>query len=376
MKTYFVSPERSSKEVVRKENESVNQLDFVCQVMDAVPCLSVILNKNRQIVYANKALVLLLGIDELDHALGLRPGELISCIHSGTMPGGCGTSEACRHCGAVNTIMKSMHTCAPETGECRVTSNAGGNQLVSFEFKITCTPFDVGNDHFTIMTLTDISDEKRKQLLETTFLHDLSNQTNNLQGLAYMLQKADKNGQLSKLTNILNTVSIKINDEIVSYKQLISAEKNALSVNNTEVNASELIGIVESSMRFHEVAAAKNIDMELPETDLIFETDATLLQRILLNMLKNALEASAPGETVRIGYTAEENTISFNIQNNSVIPNHIKSMIFQRSFSTKGEGRGIGTYSMKLLGERYLDGKVGFESTPETGTRFYIKLKV
>ena len=33
--------------------------------------------------------------------------------------------------------------------------------------------------------------------------------------------------------------------------------------------------------------------------------------------------------------------------------------IFQRSFSTKAErGRGLGTYSMKLLGEGYLHGRV------------------
>lgn len=35
--------------------------------------------------------------------------------------------------------------------------------------------------------------------------------------------------------------------------------------------------------------------------------------------------------------------------------------VFKRYFSTKSKsGRGIGTYSMKLFGERYLGGKVGF----------------
>ena len=45
--------------------------------------------------------------------------------------------------------------------------------------------------------------------------------------------------------------------------------------------------------------------------------------------------------------------------------------IFQRNFSTKAEaGRGIGTYSMKLLGEDVLGGEVGFTSSEKDGTVF------
>jgi sensor histidine kinase regulating citrate/malate metabolism len=48
--------------------------------------------------------------------------------------------------------------------------------------------------------------------------------------------------------------------------------------------------------------------------------------------------------------------------------------MFKRSFTTKGIGRGLGTYSMKLLGEKYLKGKVGFESSKQNGTTFYIEI--
>ena len=48
----------------------------------------------------------------------------------------------------------------------------------------------------------------------------------------------------------------------------------------------------------------------------------------------------------------------------------VQLQVFQRSFSTKGTDRGLGTYSMKLLSERYLHGSVSFTSTPEEGTIF------
>ena len=48
--------------------------------------------------------------------------------------------------------------------------------------------------------------------------------------------------------------------------------------------------------------------------------------------------------------------------------------VFQRSLSTKGSGRGLGTYSMKLLTERYLKGHVSFTSTASGGTTFTIRI--
>jgi sensor histidine kinase regulating citrate/malate metabolism len=48
--------------------------------------------------------------------------------------------------------------------------------------------------------------------------------------------------------------------------------------------------------------------------------------------------------------------------------------VFQRSFSTKGRGRGIGTDSVRLLTEKYLEGRVAFTSTANTGTTFEVTL--
>lgn len=48
--------------------------------------------------------------------------------------------------------------------------------------------------------------------------------------------------------------------------------------------------------------------------------------------------------------------------------------IFQRSFSTKGKGRGIGTYSVRLLSENYLKGNISFVSNEYEGTIFTVEL--
>jgi sensor histidine kinase regulating citrate/malate metabolism len=57
-----------------------------------------------------------------------------------------------------------------------------------------------------------------------------------------------------------------------------------------------------------------------------------------------------------------------------VIPEGIREQIFMRSFSTKGATRGLGTYSVKLLTEKYLKGKASFLSNTSEGTVFTIEL--
>jgi sensor histidine kinase regulating citrate/malate metabolism len=48
--------------------------------------------------------------------------------------------------------------------------------------------------------------------------------------------------------------------------------------------------------------------------------------------------------------------------------------VFMRSFSTKGTQRGLGTYSMKILGEQHLGGTVDFTTSDTEGTTFFIIL--
>jgi sensor histidine kinase regulating citrate/malate metabolism len=88
-------------------------------------------------------------------------------------------------------------------------------------------------------------------------------------------------------------------------------------------------------------------------------------------MLKNALEASEPGQTITMSCQIIDHNVRFQVHNTAYIRPEIQMQIFLRSFSTKGSNRGLGTYSMRLLSERYLKGKVWFTSSREDGTRFY-----
>lgn len=108
---------------------------------------------------------------------------------------------------------------------------------------------------------------------------------------------------------------------------------------------------------------------------MIIETDHHFIIRSLGNLIKNALEAINPGGKVSLTAKDYGDNVRFVVSNNGVIPKHIQLQIFNRSFSTKAKkGRGIGTYSVKLLIENYLKGKVSFISDEENQTKFIIEL--
>lgn len=108
-----------------------------------------------------------------------------------------------------------------------------------------------------------------------------------------------------------------------------------------------------------------------------FKTNRAIICRILMNMILTAPEASQNGDTVKVRTDSDSRWIRFNVWNRQVIGKEIAKRIFQRNFSTKeAMGRGWGTYSMKLLGEKILNGSVKFRSSEKTGTTFQLSLPI
>jgi sensor histidine kinase regulating citrate/malate metabolism len=91
-------------------------------------------------------------------------------------------------------------------------------------------------------------------------------------------------------------------------------------------------------------------------------------------MLKNAREASGRGDTITVSIESGGGYVQVMVHNPAVMPPEVCSQVFQRSFSTKGAGRGLGTYSMKLLANRFLGGDVTFRSEEGFGTGFTLKV--
>jgi len=328
-----------------------------------------VLNEYRQVIYANKALFENLNISEED-AYGFRPGELYDCIHAYEHEAGCGTSEFCSQCGAINAILTSQKG-IPDVRECRITQRSG----YALDLRVWASPYEINGERYTIFTVSDISNEKRRRVLERIFFHDILNTTCSLQFTSYMLKSAES-PEKEELIEKIKLIAEALNDEIAAQRTLTNAESEELDVQISLFQSSEILREIAKLYSNFELTKNHQIVITPTSTDIMLSTDHVLLKRVIGNMIKNALEACRPGDTVTLGCEARGKFIQFWVHNPGFIPRDVQLQIFQRSFSTKGLGRGLGTYSIKLLTERYLKGSVAFTTSPESGTRFTATLPI
>jgi hypothetical protein len=369
LETCFAPAARSSDEEIERAHRTLSLDSVLTHSLDAVPELVLLLNRNRQIIYANRSACEGLR-RHLPAMLGLRPGELIECENACTAPAGCGTGEGCRTCGAVLAILESQKG---ERGcrECRI-SRRGAEGFEALDLRVDCRPFAWREERHTVFVANDISAEKRRDVLERIFFHDILNLAGGVQGLATLL--ADHSLAFEEAKDDLCVSASALVQEIRSQQMLLAAEKGQLELDLCRLQSRELLIEVLQAYRNHPVAADREIRLAADAGDFTLVTDRAILSRVMGNLVKNALEASPPGSQITLGCHAETFGDVFTCHNPGCMPSNVRLQMFQRSFSTKGRGRGIGTYSVKLLTEKYLHGHIAFISTAEAGTTFVVTL--
>ena len=360
---------RAPLDLVQSQARKIGAWTEIRGLIDAIPDILLAVNATRQIVFANQAAADFFHVRDAGELWGKRPGEAAGCMHSRENPGGCGNTESCKVCGAFLAIFHGLNG-ESSLEECRMTL-AGGDSL---DLRVWTRPFDLDNERFLFLSIQDISNEKRRQALEKIFFHDLLNTAGGLRSISEIIEDSAP-GELRELREIIASLSEQLVDEIQAQRDLLSAERGELHVQMRKANSRVVVAKTISMYLKNEACDGKTIQAaEICEEIPLF-TDTALLQRVLGNLAKNALEATSPGGTVTVGcHSLTSDTAEFFVHNAACIPRESQLQIFKRSFSTKGRGHGLGTYSVKLLTEQFLGGKVDFTSTPRAGTLFFVRL--
>jgi hypothetical protein len=368
--TNFAPAGRDAPAEIRRKAKIIERVPLLSRALDAMSNMVTILNGNRQIVAANRKFLGMLGAS-IGEVIEKRPGEAIKCIRAEEGPDGCGTGLHCTTCGAVHAIVDSINSQAEVVRECRIVVQTP-SEVVPLDLRVMATPFDVEDEGYILAAIEDISHEKREAVLQRTFFHDVLNTAGCIQGYAGYL--AADSAYDPEVCQRLTALSCQLIEEIQSQRDLLHAESGDLQTEAVPVKAHQVLEGLRSQYLKHPTAAGRAISIDQTWDGPII-TDRQLLQRVLGNMLKNALEATSPGGTITLGCCEADEAVIFTVNNREVMSQEVQLQVFQRSFSTKGHsGRGIGTYSMKLFGERYLGGRVDFASRHPEGTTFRLKL--
>ncbi|MFO7932402.1 MAG: sensor histidine kinase [Thermodesulfobacteriota bacterium] len=365
--TQFAPAGKSTQETIERQKAVIHDyLGPLSSLYDAVVSeIILIVNQNRQIVFFNSLFPSLVDARDPQRLYGMRPGEAFACVNSCKTYGGCGTTEFCSKCGGVKTMLTALNN-QSDIRECRILRH---NHPEAIELLVRSTPLVIGEELFSIVAITDISHEKRRRALEQIFFHDVMNTAESINMFARILDSDPGGNEADYKKNLIAGISQLI-EQLRSQKSLMDAENNELVIKSQRFDGYGLIREVADCLgnRFPE----HRICLDGPDEAVTLKTDRELLRRVLENMLLNALEASTPDQAVTATCGIKGGYAEFRVHNEAHIPEENRLQVFQRSFSTKGPGRGLGTYSMKLLTERYLSGSIFLHTSPDHGTTFVV----
>ncbi|NQV16187.1 sensor histidine kinase [bacterium] len=367
MDTYFASAERVSKKQLFSEIATVNKNPVIDGLLQSVGGLLAILNEKRQTLAVNDSFLKMFEIDDPSETLGLRIGEILQCIHAFDKPAGCGTSKFCSTCGTAIATISSFNQNKTSEQKCSLTVEKDG-KAIDIALQVRSHPFQIEGQKFLLLFLLDITLQQQRAALERTFFHDINNMLFGLVGASELLSRTYSENDLVR---IVRQSSLRLYKAIEIQRALLASESSSYSIVPEEITTGQIHDELYALYLNHPVKKHKHLQISTNSMTYTFKTDISLLQRLLSNMITNALEASDRDGLVKVWIKHSDKTIDFRVHNSQVIPEDIKRRVFQRNFSTKAEeGRGIGTYSMKLFGEQVLGGKVSFNSSRKTGTTF------
>ncbi len=177
------------------------------------------------------------------------------------------------------------------------------------------------------------------------------------------------------------TAALRLIEKIESGVQAIEAvvhDTLALAPRERELSVLPLRPLLE---RVHEAtrprldAARVRLVLHVPDPGLCVRADEDGLQRVLVNLVLNAAEASPPDREVRISAAAvAEGEVELRVADEGAgLPEEIQHRIFDPFFTTKPQGTGLGLTIAHRLVEAY-GGRMTAANRPGGGAEFAIFL--
>ncbi len=236
---------------------------------------------------------------------------------------------------------------------------------------------DVTEGSGEIMALRDVTDarrreEERREMLE--FLsHDMRTPQVAIIGLSGRLAKDEQPAQIAGRIRVQAERTLKLADDFVQIARLEETEP--------EFEDCDLVAVVEEACdRAYSAARARQITVipQLPEDLLFAQVDASLVARLLDNLVGNAIKFAPEGSTVTIALeepSPEVVRLTVQDEGPGLPPERCADPFarFGAHENKAGPSVGLGLTFVKRVVDKH-GGSIKVEQGVEMGTRFVIEL--
>ena len=340
--------------------------DAVCPASDLAGVVAdrvFVFDRHLRVRLANQAFLDAFCGDEGASVYGRSLGEILDCRRA-VEGGACGGTNACAGCGWFQAAEACRRGGAGSVQEFRVLTQAGA----AFDFTVTVRPVSKsGGEPAWVCGLHDTFAQKRLRVQERTLFHDVLNLAAGVRGLCELAADAEGAPDKERM-RLIRDGADNLVDEIQRLRKLRVAENGDLELFEEEVEPGEILrGVV---ARVKDEADARHLEIVVADDagDVPVVSDSEVLSLIVGDLFRNAVEASSPRDRVTLSCGVEGGQMVFRVRNPAVLAADVRDHVFERSFTTRGSGKGVGAYRAKLLGEHYLKGRITLVSQAPEGT--------
>lgn len=289
---------------------------------------------------------------------------------------------------ALNKMAKSKTTTSFET---RFTSFSG--EKIWFECRVTyksdtffLNASDISHQKQYATELINAKEEalkakKVKEVFLANMSHELRTPINGIIGISSILQNTELTATQLEMVKLLEVSSQSLLGVVNDILDISKIESGKFSINNKEINLTELLKSVTDILRFK--ANEKLIDLKLEianDVPYYIMADALRLNQILMNLLSNAIKFTNKGEVkLKVSRTsASEKSVSlkFEVSDTGIgIPKNRLANVFEsyeqadEDTAIKYGGTGLGLTIVKKLVD-LMNGELTAESIVEKGSKF------
>lgn len=236
-----------------------------------------------------------------------------------------------------------------------------------------------------LIVFRDITSEKLNQQIKTDFIagisHDLRTPLSAIKGYASTLLTNEEEFDECTRREFLEVISGEVDHLTRLLDNLMDITKIEAGAIKPYIEEMILAPVLEKAVKTHQFSTKKHkIILNLIDTDTIVLADMYMLQRILNNLINNAIKYSPEGGSIIISAEKKEDMCLISIKDEGLgISEEDQKHIFERfkrSSSKKKNrvwGSGVGLFIVKTLISS-INGNIRVESQLGKGTTFFLTL--
>lgn len=209
--------------------------------------------------------------------------------------------------------------------------------------------------------------------LASGIAHELNNPINNIYLAAQILSKEIKDAHPEIIKDTVRDIS----SQSLRVKGLVADLLDFTKERELECRDVSLNRIIEQA--FQELSKSSDLSrinflLSSDKPEVIISADPARLERVFLNLFKNAVDTMKDGGALNVRIISGDDTVSVEVSDTGKgIPREIHERIFEPFFTTKEEGTGLGLSMVYNIVKKH-GGNISVESEEGKGSTFKITL--